>query len=168
MFAFLAFTIVQEHGGRSLSSGMLLFVPYLFFKILSYCCVLNRNTRLFHVLLKILCIYIKHIHNIYFSSQWNKYNQILTVHCHCYCSLCSITIKIERNAAVVHHLYSFRNCSYNHCIVVCTTDILITSVELIFCWWVGLCTAGDTERFIHKNDVVSQIGCHNGVHWVVV
>ena len=71
MFAFVAFTIVQENGGRSLSSDTLLFVPYLFFKILSYCCVLNSNTRLFHVLFKILCMYINHIHNIYFCSQWN-------------------------------------------------------------------------------------------------
>ena len=34
--------------------------------------------------------------------------------------------------------------------------------------WIGLCIAGDTERFIHINDVVSQIGCHHGVYWVVV
>ena len=31
-----------------------------------------------------------------------------------------------------------------------------------------MCTAGDTERFIHKDSVVSQISCHNGVYWMVV
>ena len=115
-----------------------------------------------------MCMYIKHIHNTDFSSLWNSYNQILTVHCHCCCLCGTITIKIERDAAVVHHLYSFTNWSCNHCIVVCTIDILITFVESILCRWVGLCTAGDTERFIHKNGVVSEIGCHNGVYWVVV
>ena len=115
-----------------------------------------------------ICMYIKHIHNTDFSNLWNSYNQILTVHCHCYCLFGAITIKIERDAAVVHHLYSFTNWSCNHCIVVCRIDILITFVESILCRWVGLCTAGDTECFIQTNGVVSQIGCHNGVYWVVV
>ena len=90
------------------------------------------------------------------------------MHYHCCCLCGPITIKIERDAAIVHHLYSFTDWSCNHCIVVCTIDILITFVELILCRWVGLCTAGDTECFIHKNGVVSQIGCHIGVYWVVV
>ena len=115
-----------------------------------------------------ICMYIKHIHNTDFSNLWNSYNQILTVHCHCCCLFGAITIKIEWDAAVVHHLYSFTNWSCNHCIVVCSIDILITFVESILCRWVGLCTAGDIEGFIHRNSVVSEIGCHNGVYWVVV
>ena len=104
----------------------------------------------------------------YIKKLQSSHDQILTVHCHCWCSFCSFTIKIERNAAEDDNSCSFTNWSYNHSIVVCTIDILITFVESIFCRLVGLCAAGDTERFIHNNDVVSQISCHNGVYWVAV